>query len=190
MRTRRIVASVMVVVALIVLGWFLVDQWRRIDEYSLMEAASQGNVEELAKLVTQTNLNARFGGDGETALLKAASSGRLEAVRFLVERGADVNALDGEGNSALLAATYRGHREIVELLLSRGAAVNVQEKRHGFTPLIQAVSKNDKGLVRMFLRHGADVSLKTSDGRTALDRATANNSAEIVEMLKAPQTKH
>ena len=67
---------------------------------------------------------------------------------------------------------------------SHGAAVNVQEKRHGFTPLIQAVEKNDKNLVKLLLVHGADTSLRMIDGRSALDRAEASGSVEIVSMLK------
>jgi ankyrin repeat protein len=170
-------------------GWVLLDQKRQLDQYDLMAAATRGNVNDIAPLLAKTDVNGRLGGDGETALHRASANGRLEAVRFLVEHGADVNAVDGEGGSPLLAATYRGHKGVVEFLLSRGAAVNAQETRHGFTPLIQAVSKSDKDLVVILLAHKADVSLRTSDGRTAIDRAAASGSEEILAMLKAADAR-
>jgi ankyrin repeat protein len=164
--------------------WFALEQRRQIHEYELMSAAAQGDVARIGQLLDSVGVNARFGGDGETALHRAAARGHVNAVRLLLERGANVNVVDDEGTTPLLAATYRGHMPVVKLLVDSGASVNAQEKRHGFTPLLQAVSKNDRDLVELLLKHGADLSAKTIDGRTALVRAEANGAAEIVALLK------
>lgn len=185
----QLILATVVVVAVVVLAWLAIDQRRQIHEYEFMAAAAQGNVDRLSELTNRVDVSARFGGDGETALHRAAARGHVEAVKFLLERGANVNAVDEEGATPLLAATYRSHEPVVRLLLDRGASVNAQEKRHGFTPLIQAVAKNDRQLVQLLLGRGADVSLKTADGRTALDRATANGATEIVALLKSAGAK-
>lgn len=172
-----------------VVTWVALDQRRQVHEYQFMAAAAQGNVSRLTELLAKVDVNARFGGDGETALHRSAARGHLQAVALLLDRGANVNAVDDEGNTPLLAATYRSHVDVVAMLLKRGAFVNAQEKRHGFTPLLQAVAKNDKQLVQLLLAHGADVSLKTVDGRTALDRALANGAKDIVVLLKQAAEK-
>ena len=184
-KTGKLILATVVVGAVLVLAWLALDQRRQVHEYDFIAAAAQGNVDRLSELANKVDVSARFGGDGETALHRAAARGHVDAVKFLLEQGANVNAVDEEGATPLLAATYRGHRSVVSLLLDRGASINAQEKRHGFTPLIQAVTKNDKQLVQLLLGRGADVSLKTADGRTALDRATANGATEIVALLKA-----
>jgi len=164
--------------------WFAADQRKRATEHEFMAAAAQGDLGRMTKLLDGVDVNARFGGNGDTALHRAAARGQVRAVRLLLDRGASVNAADDEGTTPLLAATYRGHREVVKLLLERGAAVNAQEMRYRLSSLTHAVGRNDKELVKLLLRYGADPLLKAADGRTALDRAEANRATEIVALLK------
>ncbi len=189
MKSWKLILVLSAAVVIAIGAWVINDQRRQVGEYELMAAAAQGDTSRIKELATRVDVNARFGGDGETALHRAAARGHLSAVRLLVDEGASVNAVDEEGATPLLAATYRGHKDVVTFLLSRGASVNAQERRHGFTPLIQAVARTNEDLVKILLDHHADVSLKTIDGRTALDWAQASGSPSMVALLKAAADK-
>jgi ankyrin repeat protein len=173
------------VLVVFVLGSYWAAGYRRkVNEYEFMAAAAQGNVARLKELAGKVDVNARFGGDGDTALHRAAARGQVEAVKLLLERGAGVDAVDDEGTTPLVSAAYRGHIEVVKVLLERGAAVDAQEMRYRISSLSHAVGRGDKALVQVLLAHGADPMLKGADGRTALDRAEANGAREIVALLR------
>lgn len=180
--------TAIVVIAAVAVAWSLGHR-RKVNEYEFMAAAAQGNIGRLAELAGKVDVNARFGGDGDTALHRAAARGQVEAVRLLLERGANVNAVDDEGTTPLLGATYRGHTEVVKVLLERGAAVDAQEMRYRISSLNHAVGRNDTELVRLLLGYGADPMLKAADGRTAVDRAEANGAREIVALLRKAAAK-
>jgi ankyrin repeat protein len=179
-----VVVAVLVLSALALLLWLAADQRRQARERDFLTAASQGNVGRLSELADKVNVDARLSEDGETALHRAASRGHVKAVALLLDRGAKVDAVDGEGVTPLILASYRGQTEVVKLLLERGADVNAREKRNGLSSLSHAVGRGDKELVRVLLAHGADPLLKSADGRTALERAEANDASEIVALLK------
>ena len=157
---------------------------RKVNEHEFMAAAAQGNLARLTELADKVDVNARLGGDGDTALHRAAARGQVQAVRLLLERGANVNAGDDEGTTPLILASYRGHVEVARLLLERGAAVDAQEMKFRLSSLNHAVGRSDAALVKLLLGYGADPLLKAADGRTALDRAEANGASEIVALLK------
>jgi ankyrin repeat protein len=169
--------------------WIAADQRKQIRERDFLAAAAQGNVGRMTELLDKVSVDARLEGDGETALHRAASRGHVQATALLLDRGAKVDAADGEGVTPLVLAAYRGHADVVKLLLERGAYVNAQEKRNGLSSLSHAVGRGDKELVAVLLKHGADPSLKSADGRTALDRAEANGATEIVALLRQAKPK-
>ena len=189
MKSWKAISLVSIALAIGLSSWLIISQKREVAEYELMAAAAQGDTNRIRQLIPKIDVNARFGGDGETALHRAAARGHLSAVNLLVDHGANVNAVDEQGATPLLAATYSSHKEVVVFLLQRGATVDAQEKRHGFTPLIQAVARNNKDLVNVLLNHNANLSLKTVDGRTALDWAKAEGSSQIVAMLTQAANK-
>ena len=55
---------------------------------------------------------------------------------------------------------------------------NFQDK-DGKTPLIMAVIKGNKDIVRALVNIGADLNIKDNDNKTALDYAESNNFEEI-----------
>jgi len=102
-----------------------------------------------------------------------AKKGTLASLELLLDSGAEVD------NNALLAAVRReiGSPErvpMVQLLLSRGADVNFLEPGfrkpsssalkasiiYRYTPLFEAVRKQDVEMVELLLANGADVNLK------------------------------
>ena len=102
--------------------------------FDLHEAAEQGDIETLTKLLdsgVDVNSNPYPIGFG-TALHNAVRMQQLESIRMLLSRGADseilwYSDLDGQQYTPLMWAVRDGHLEIVELLLEHGASMEPKE---------------------------------------------------------------
>jgi hypothetical protein len=159
---------------------------------ALLEAAEDGDVNDMTKLLDAgANVNAKFNGDG-TALIVAAREGHMPAVKFLLDRGADVDlAVPGDGN-ALIMAAREGHEDIVKLLLDRGA--NIDRVVPGDeNALIQASGEGHLPVVKLLVSRGADVNARvwvsrsndSSNGewRTPLSMARKGGRKSVIEFL-------
>lgn len=89
----------------------------------------------------------------------------VRTARVLLEAGADVEAPYREGNTALMEALWGEKHQLVALLLEKGAKVNARNA-FGATPLMLATG--DLALVRLLLRHGADLHAQDVGGQTAI----------------------
>ncbi len=143
------------------------------------------------------------GPAGGTALMWAAGHGNVEMMRMLLSRGvpADVasppmlarpvkngNIGIGSLTPLLLAAAYGGP-DAVKLLLDRKANVNAQDVR-GMTPLMLALAVDhpDTRVVRLLLERGADPTIKSKAGETAIDWAGKFNHTENLKALNISAT--
>jgi hypothetical protein len=107
---------------------------------TLLQAALNGDVVEVRRLVaTGVNVDERD-ANGATALLLAAEHGKVEVMRALVQLGADKEAKDDDGDTPLLMAAYNGQVEAIKVLAQLG--VNKEAKdAHGETALHLALSR-------------------------------------------------
>ena len=115
--------------------------------------------------------------EGKTALMQAAQFGRIAVMHLLLERGSDPNAASRWGETALLASVQSdtGHnREAVELLLAHGARTDVCD-HNGWTPLMRAACRGDKGVVPLLLRHEADPNAFTDAEAMAQEGCSTAN---------------
>jgi ankyrin repeat protein len=88
---------------------------------ALRSAASNGQVEEVERLLNEgADIDARA-DNGMTPLILASWRGHAKVVELLLREGADVNAATDIGTTALRLATERGHREIIRMLQEAGA---------------------------------------------------------------------
>jgi hypothetical protein len=129
------------------------------------------------------------GGSRRTQLMRAALNGNEKRVRELVAAGAKLDLVHGGGWSALHYASDRGHARIVKLLLDgkyegKGACTNLHYNG-SWTALIRASVNGHEAVARLLLERGADVTLRDSDGRTALYWARFRNHAAVVALLEA-----
>lgn len=120
----------------------------------------------------------------------------LDIVRQLLKAGASVNARDlyagrREMQSRPLdQAVWREHASVVKLLLAqKGVEVNYVNV-DGNTPLMIAVEKGSRQIVRMLLAAGATPGLETPRKRNAFTASDSaiQNQREIQELLKRPPT--
>jgi ankyrin repeat protein len=116
--------------------------------------------------------------NGKTALMLAAERNNKELVNHLIEQGADPNIRSNSGMSALMynAVTARD-AEIMNLLINAGAHVDLQDQ-NGTTALMFAaanitsfprLSTADPVINTLVESGGADISIKDTEGRTAIE---------------------
>jgi ankyrin repeat protein len=151
--------------------------------------------------VFNTGIRGRGNGAGTSALVLAILNAHFQLAAELLDRGADPNA-DAQGWTALhqIAWTRRppiqhglpppvptgsmGSLELAKKLLEKGANPNLRMTREpndgarnvlnriGSTPFLQAAKLGDVPYMRVLLDHGADPSIKTDEGATALMAAS------------------
>src|SRR5262249_56270281 len=89
-----------------------------------------------------------------------------------------------DGLTALMMAVPYGPTELVHALLDAHANPNARDVR-GMTPLMLSVASEnqDPKVVKMLLAAGADPSIKSTDGETALDWARKYSNPATMYLL-------
>lgn len=143
-------------------------------------------------------------------LPEVAANGEIERVKLLISEGAEVNVKNNEGLTPLHCAVREGHKEVVELLLAHDADVNIGDaglnrtaaefamrshhtdivqllvsKGADISPLHFALYMKDETKARSLIEGGVDVSRRTPNGTTPLDRAVRAGLKDIAELLIA-----
>ncbi|XP_039702785.1 ankyrin repeat and SOCS box protein 16 [Pteropus medius] len=135
-------------------------------------AAARGYTDCARHLIQQgAELDACIGG--RTALHEACAQAQSDCVRLLLTFGAKANVLSEEGTTPLHLCTAPESLQSAKLLLEAGAIVNFVARDNEMTPLHVVAARGLEEHVALYLEHGADVSLRTSQGETALNAACA-----------------
>ena len=113
-------------------------------------------------------LNSQYIKRFPTALYLAAEHGRVATVKLLIEQGADPNNRQIPGRTPLSVAADQSNSLCAMELLKAGADVNLATSPSGNTPLMYAVGGMREGIVALLVHYGADVSLFSQRGDTAL----------------------
>ncbi len=95
---------------------------------NLLEAAKQGDIEGVKKVLEQgADVNARS-KDGRTAMIEAARWGRLTPtlLELLASHEADVNAVNEYGWTAMMIAAYKGHLTLPLLKTFKKNGANIE----------------------------------------------------------------
>jgi ankyrin repeat protein len=113
----------------------------------------------------------------------AAYKHKLDAVNALLAKGAKVNQ---SGWTALHYAASAGDLPIMKILLDRDAVVDARAPAN-VTPLMFAAREGQEGAVKLLLSWGADASLKSDHGWTAVQFAQAGDKPGVVAIIEAAQ---
>jgi len=154
-------------------------------ELDIFDAASVGRTARVAELLDGDGalVNA-YSSDGFFPLGLAAFFGHPDTVQLLLTRGADVaQVARNPMRVQALHSAVTGSFDSVRLLVAAGAPVNA--KQHlGWTPLHEAVNRNDLEMTRYLLAHGADPRLQNDEGKSAIGLAADKGFGEVLKALK------
>jgi uncharacterized protein len=125
------------------------------------------------------------GSQGRTLLMIAIINKRDHLIDLLLKNGADANIQDRNGFSALHFTAQNFRIEAAEILLKGGAKVNPTDN-FGATPLGRATSGSaGRGeLIKLFLKYGADPSIKNKSGISAIDIANTTANFDLKQFFK------
>jgi len=153
-------------------------------EYSspIDEAAEYGNAG-VVRLLLQHGAKVGPRSQGARALWLALAESHFDSAKLLLQYGSAVNAK--EDSPLTEAASQDDSVEIVRELLKRGADVNADKD----APLFAACESCDEDLVEMLLEHGADPTVRSDDGTTAIQLVRENedppgDAEGVVALLK------
>ena len=166
------------------------NSWISEDNDEIMSLCVARNCLENLKYLLEKGFNPNAKYREAPMLIWATQSENLEIVKLLVDSGADINSVNGEDETPLFKAASFGLIRIVEYLLSRSEN-NVIDKSSlsGYTPIYIASCYGYTDTVKLLLEHGADMSIYSSDGKTALERAIQYGHTGVVQQLLNHQAK-
>ncbi|CAJ1079499.1 ankyrin repeat and SOCS box protein 9-like isoform X1 [Xyrichtys novacula] len=141
----------------------------------LSEASSGGHVTCVSLLLKH---GATPAGNSQTIspIHRAAAKGHSECIESLVQHGADVDHYTDQSGTPLHVACSNQHLGAVRKLLQLGAAVNNHVS--GDSPLHIAALLSSPELVSVLLDHGANCSLRNSEGKQPQDLTAPNSLVE------------
>ncbi len=132
--------------------------------------------------------NARTYTGSNNAIELAAAISSIPVLDALLDNGAIV-----KGRSALSKAAGRGRTDVVAHLLDRGADINeipdnddiyVNELELGVkNALCTATWYGEIEVVKMLLKRGADMTIKDTNGKSALELAEKGGHPDCVDIL-------
>ena len=151
----------------------------RRDQYTpLVYAVQEGLDTVVHRLLDEYKLNVNEERQQMCALRMAVISGHLSTAKVLLDAGADANTPIGKRSegSLLSLSCGKGTIDMISLLLEANAQVDASlESVWAFespSPLASAATREDDGVIRLLLDHGADPDRKSGiGGTTALHQA-------------------
>ncbi|HET7845075.1 MAG TPA: ankyrin repeat domain-containing protein [Xanthomonadales bacterium] len=123
-------------------------------------------------------------GEGNTALHYAALSCDASVAAILLDAHADADVANRDGLTPLGVAAQAGNELLVRFFLERGAKCAPPRALPALVAACNAADDLPK-LVKLLLKHKADVAARDSLGRTALHAAALNGHAEMADALIA-----
>ena len=119
------------------------------NEEDLVNAAKEGNIEEMKSLIQKgADVNSKDKDGGYTLLILAIGYDYADIVTMLIKAGADVDAQDNKGNTPIIWAIRIGRADIVTMLIDAGADLNTKYK-DGNTALSLADLKGHTDIVKI-----------------------------------------
>ena len=125
---------------------------------------------------------------GRRWITHAIHLGSQAAIRWMLSHGVDLAFRDEEGYTPLHSAMERrdvDRHEVIELLLRAGAAVNLKGV-NDWTPAHMAAARDDVEALKLLVRHGADLTIRTDidDYATPLEEARLLGKREAARYLE------
>ena len=122
---------------------------------------------------------------GRTALDWATARGDLDNMRLLIAHGSDVNSMDVTGRTTVLHAVDSHCDEALRIVLEAGANPNPKMPAGVFrsSPLTSSGFGGLTGMLRLLLKHGAEIDACNPEGITALHSVASTQNIESALVL-------
>jgi ankyrin repeat protein len=151
---------------------------------ALLQAALDGNGEEVSRLLAAGTTADATDQEGHTPLMLAAFNGHSSIVLELINHGAEVDRREFLGRTALLYASTGPFPETVKILLDNGAEPNIVDSGEHFSPLMHAAAEGNLDVVKILLEYGADPDLRDVDEDNAENFARQAGHLEVANYLR------
>ncbi len=126
---------------------------------------------------------------GMRPLHAAVQSENVASIDYLVDQGSPFNH-PLEDLSPLHLAIRESKPNALNYLIAMGADINAQTQSDKNTPLHDALEANDEVAITLLMENKADLTLKNTSGRTAVDLIIQKNQADLfVGLLTSNQLK-
>jgi ankyrin repeat protein len=153
-------------------------------------AVYQNDVDLVDRLIKAgANVNA-MNEYGSAPLAEAAATGNTAIIEKLLKAGADPESPNADGQTALMVIARTSNLDAANALLKKKANVNAIEKWHGQTALMWATAEKQPEMVKLLIKHGADVNARSLVNNwqrqvTAEPRAQARPSGGLTPLIYA-----
>lgn len=122
-------------------------------------------------------------------ITNAIDSGSARSVEWMLEMGVDLNFRDAEGYTPLHSALEQPEQvryKLLELLIEASAPIN-SKGLNDWTPAHAAAARDDVEALKILVRHGADLNIRTciDDYATPLEEARNLGKQAAVEFLES-----
>ena len=150
----------------------------------LAEAAAQGNVWAVNRLLeAKANVNLKD-ADGKNPLMIALNEGHQEMVVPLLQNGTDIDAQDNDGVSAIHLAADTGNLAAVRILLQRKPLLQkTGESYWNQTPTHLAAEHDYDEIVKELHQYGADLEVQCKGGFRPIHVAAFHDSRKVAQLL-------
>lgn len=140
------------------------------DETTALMCACTNGYTDIAFLLLDAGIEVdAVNSKGWSSLLMAADKGCYQILSRLIEMGAEVNIQSNDADwTPLMSASANGFVDIAEKLITEGADVNAQQAG-GWSPLMIAVRAGHPSIVRLLLKHKAEIFDSKEQIRPDLD---------------------
>lgn len=188
---------------------FLIQKGAGVDaadyyDYTALHAASARGDLKLTQALLENGARTDFRTDysefseecgwesGFAPLHIAARNGNAELIELLLSHGANIDIVDRWERTPLIFAARMGYNKATEFLLYHGANVNAKSQADptqinragiGTTSLHHAVEGGHEEVVRMLIKHGADIDALNEWAESPLHFAASDGFTKIVEYL-------
>ena len=125
-----------------------------------------------------------------TPLHLAAQQNHADTTKYLLAKDADVAIKTDGGRTAYHSTAFYGYLNILQLLTSHDNRYINDTDNKGFTPLYLAVQQGKVDITRYLLSKKANVSTKTSLGRTLYHKAAYDGNLSILQLFVSHNGKH
>ena len=154
---------------------------------TLFDAIYNGDIEGVRNLIAKgADVNAKDELGANALIWALWPVSPIEAAKEIRSRKCDIftseEDIDKKYKDYPQTIPPEKRAEIVKLLIAAGADLNEKDKYIGKTPLIYAVTANDKEVVKLLLESGADINAKVNN-TTPLFTAVENRYTEIAKFL-------